>query len=142
MIPFINLSFNEPDITMVDIVDYMGREVKSNTLRLLWDNRIKGDNCQSEANERLFGKPANFGQSYVYTDKVCPTLLTKECSLIHFDRPLLLSKSEVCSISTFPQDYDFGNQKPHYACGMSVPPVMIAQIATRIYEQWLSKINL
>lgn len=43
-------------------------------------------------------------------------------------------------ISTFPQDYNFCGLSPHYICGMSVPPVMMAQIATRIYEQWLSKL--
>ena len=26
-------------------------------------------------------------------------------------------------------------------CGMSVPPIMMAQISSRIYEQWLTPIN-
>ena len=30
--------------------------------------------------------------------------------------------------------------KPHYLIGMSTPPVMMAQISYRIYEQILSKI--
>ena len=54
--------------------------------------------------------------------------------------PKFLAKSEVCCISSFPQDYNFGGQSPHYVCGMSVPPVMMAQVASRIWEQWLSKI--
>lgn len=61
-------------------------------------------------------------------------------SLIPFKQPVYLSTSEVCNISTFPQDYNFCGLSPHYICGMSVPPVMMAQIATRIYEQWLSKL--
>lgn len=36
--------------------------------------------------------------------------------------------------------YDFCGFSPHYICGMSVPPVMMAQVATRVYEQWLSKL--
>ncbi len=44
-------------------------------------------------------------------------------------------------VSSFPQDYDFGTQKPEYICGMSVPPIMIAQIATQVYEQWLTKLT-
>ena len=52
-----------------------------------------------------------------------------------------LSNESVCKVSSFPKDYDFGNQKPYYVCGMSLPPVMIAQIASRVYEQWLSKIK-
>lgn len=61
-------------------------------------------------------------------------------STIPFNKPVYLSKSEVCNASTFPQDYDFCGFSPHYICGMSVPPVMMAQVATRVYEQWLSKL--
>ncbi|MEY4573777.1 MAG: Flavobacterium phage vB FspS tooticki6, partial [Bacteroidota bacterium] len=42
---------------------------------------------------------------------------------------------------SYPLDYDFLKLKPHYLIGMSVPPIMIAQIASEIYEQWLKKIN-
>lgn len=28
-------------------------------------------------------------------------------------------------------------ESPQYVCGMSVPPVMMANIATEVYEQWL-----
>ena len=52
-----------------------------------------------------------------------------------------LSVSDICKVSSFPQDYDFGTQKPEYICGMSVPPIMIAQIATQVYEQWLTKLT-
>ncbi|THC82815.1 DNA (cytosine-5-)-methyltransferase, partial [Bacteroides fragilis] len=40
----------------------------------------------------------------------------------------------------FPQDYHFLNQSPHYICGMSVPPVMMAHVASRIWKYWLSKL--
>jgi len=89
---------------------------------------------------RLYGKGSNFNQSYVYLDKICPTLTGREKCLIHYDKPQYLGKSEVCSISSFPQDYNFAGQSPHYICGMSVPPIMTAQIAKQVYEQWLSKI--
>jgi DNA (cytosine-5)-methyltransferase 1 len=42
---------------------------------------------------------------------------------------------------TYPTDYEFKGNKPQYLIGMSVPPVMTAQIATQIYQQWLSKIK-
>lgn len=140
VLPKIELDFHENAILPEDFTDYGGREVSSPIIRKLWENRMYGDTAQDEANLRLFGKPSNFGQSYVYPDKVCPTLTGKESSLIHFDKPLYLSKHEVDCISTFPQDYDFMDQSPHYICGMSVPPVMMAQVASRVYEQWLSRI--
>lgn len=138
--PRIRLNFNEAPIPISEFADYNGKEIKSKILRKLWDNRIYGDKDQSDANLRLFGKKSNFGQSYVYQHEVCWTLTSKECSIIHYEQPKSLSKKEVCCVSTFPLDYDFMDESPHYICGMSVPPVMMAQIASCVYEQWLSKI--
>ena len=53
---------------------------------------------------------------------------------------ILTNDEEFKLIGTFPLDYDFIENKPQYLIGMSVPPVMTAQIATKIYEQWLSKL--
>lgn len=38
-----------------------------------------------------------------------------------------LHPDDARNISTFPQDYDFGNQSAQYLCGMSVAPVMMAK---------------
>lgn len=139
--PYLDMDFNEEPIMFGECADFIGREVKSKVVRSLWENRQYGDLNQGAANERLYGKVGNFNQTYVYMDKICPTLASKESCLIHFEQPRYLSVGEVCSISSFPQDYNFAGQVPQYICGMSVPPVMMAQVASRIYEQWLSKLN-
>ena len=139
--PYLDMDFNEEPIMFGECADFKGREAKSKVIRLLWENRQSGDINQGNANERLYGKGSNFNQTYVYADRICPTLASKESCLIHFEQPRYLSASEVCCISSFPQDYNFAGQSPQYICGMSVPPVMMAQVASRIYEQWLSKIN-
>ena len=138
--PKIIFEFNEAPILIKEFTDYKGKEIKSKVVRTLWENRQYGDINQGDANLRLYGKPSNFGQSYVYQNEVCWTLTTKECSIIHYDEPRSLSKNEICCVSTFPLDYNFGKESPHYICGMSVPPVMMAQVASCVYEQWLSKI--
>ena len=51
-----------------------------------------------------------------------------------------LFKEELLAASSFPIDYDFGTQKPTYVMGMSVPPLMMASISDRIYEQIISKL--
>jgi DNA (cytosine-5)-methyltransferase 1 len=135
-----NMDFKESIIPFSEVADYSGREIIGKKTRLLWENRKHGDLGQSQANFRLYGKESNFGQSYVYNDRVSPTLTAKEDCLLHYEKPFFLGKSEVCCISSFPQDYNFAGQSPHYVCGMSVPPVMVAQVASQIYEQWLSKI--
>lgn len=140
-VPFLQMEFNEPMIPFGEVVDYSGREVTSKVVRKLWEYRELGDVNQGDANMRLYGKGSNFNQSYVYLDKICPTLASKESCLILFDQPRFLGQSEVCCISSFPQDYNFAGQSPHYVCGMSVPPIMMAQIAYQIHKQWLSKIK-
>jgi len=36
---------------------------------------------------------------------------------------------------TFPEDYDEGKQSIAYICGMSVQPIMIKRIVTRLIEE-------
>jgi DNA (cytosine-5)-methyltransferase 1 len=48
-----------------------------------------------------------------------------------------LSDSEILKISSFPSDYRFNGKSKTFMCGMSVPPVMTAHVALKIYEQWL-----
>ncbi len=73
---------------------------------------------------------------------VVSNTITSQGGYIHFHPklPRQLSKKELCCAGTFPMDYNFNNEKWHYIIGMSVPPVMTAQIATRIYDQWLKVI--
>ena len=51
------------------------------------------------------------------------------------------NNKELCLIGSYPLDYDFSMlKKPIYLIGMSVPPVMTANVATEIYNQWLNKL--
>ena len=139
-IPHLDLAFNETVIPFNDVADGLGDGVDSPKMRQCWELRKDGDLDLSNANYREFGKSGMFNNQYVYPDKVCPTLAARKDCLIRYDIPKYLSATEVCCISSFPQDYNFGGQSPHYVCGMSVPPVMMAQVANQIWEQWLSKI--
>ncbi len=139
-LPRLQMEFKEPIIPFRDVADGLGDGVDSPKMRKCWEARQYGDSDLSGVNEREFGKKAMFNYKYVYLDKVCPTLAARKDCLIRFDIPKYTSKSEVCCVSSFPLDYSFGGQSPHYVCGMSVPPVMMAQIASQIYEQWLLRL--
>ena len=52
-----------------------------------------------------------------------------------------LNSQEYILCGTYPLDYDFQNVEPKYLIGMSVPPVMTAQIANQIKIQWLDEIK-
>ena len=51
-----------------------------------------------------------------------------------------LNTLEYCRIGSYPIDYNFAENNAKYLIGMSVPPVMIAQIANQVYKQWLNKL--
>jgi len=58
-------------------------------------------------------------------------------NLMHHTQKRLMSPLEIILASSWPSDYDFRKQKTNYVCGMSVPPVMMAQVAHQIAIQLL-----
>ncbi len=137
--PGLELKFNEPEILFGEFKDECGRELSDN-MKLVWNKRINGDADMRAAYFREFNKEKYFSQNYIYSNQISKTLTSHEDSLVLFDSPRYTSKIEACKIGSYPIDYDFGKLKPHYLIGMSVPPVMTAQISTEIYNQWLNKI--
>jgi DNA (cytosine-5)-methyltransferase 1 len=69
---------------------------------------------------------------------ISPTIVADDGGgiMIHYDGERYCSDDEYKQIGTYPMDYNFKKIKPKYLIGMSVPPVMTAQIATEIYNQW------
>ena len=141
--PELKLEFNGEQIAYKEFADYLGEPI-TEYAKKAWDARKEGDNNIAESKARVQGmKVSDMNTGYVYEDKVCQTLTAKgrHGSLL-FSKPIRLSKSEFCNIGSYPQDYNFTNNNQWgYLIGMSVPPVVMAQIASRIYEQWLSKIQ-
>ena len=70
-----------------------------------------------------------------------PATLTAGGRLYHYRLHKGISDREICLIGSFPLDYNFGSKNRQWFVGMSVPPVMMAQISHQIHQQWLSKIN-
>ena len=140
ILPELNLVFNEPEIKYSEFADYEGENI-TEYAKKAWDNRKYGDNNIAESKARCGMKVSDMNTGYVYEDKVCQTLTAKgrHGSLL-FSKPIRLSKAEFCNVGTYPQDYDFAKTGWGYLIGMSVPPVMTANIATEIYSQWLSKL--
>lgn len=137
--PKLNLEFKETKIKFKEFIDGNGRDLSEN-MKIVWEQRKEGDAAMDAAYMREHNKVKYFSQGFLYKDKVCKTITSHEDSLVLFDYPKYTSKDEVCKIGTFPLDYNFLKNKPHYIIGMSVPPLMTGKIAEQIYKQWLSKI--
>ena len=83
-------------------------------------------------------KGSYFNEVKAHPEKVLPTLRASGLPYDHKEERTLFD-NEVRMAGAYPLDYDFKGKKPIYFVGMSVPPVMTAQIATRIKEQWFDK---
>lgn len=131
--PSLNLDFNEKVIPFKAIERTENKHNDLSDLQLgLWLKCSEGESF-SKYHEKGF----MFGYTKVSSSKPLPTLTTKGDSLKHYNIPRELNTKEWVLSSTFPTDYKNCHK---YILGMSVPPVMTAQISSRIYEQWLSKI--
>ena len=139
--PKINLQFNEKKIVWGDVIDQNDNiETLSKLDGELWEKRQVGDVDLSNISLRERNILSRFNAKFLYKEKVANTITGGEQCVL-FDKKRNRNKQELCDCGTYPHDYNFLTNKPEYLIGMSVPPVMTAQIATRIYEQWLSKIN-
>jgi DNA (cytosine-5)-methyltransferase 1 len=75
-----------------------------------------------------------FNSIITYDDGVMQTVAGDHGQLFDYTAKSKVSEKSVANASTFPQDYNFGSGKAAYICGMSVPPVMIKRIVTRLIE--------
>ena len=130
----LNMSFIYKPIPFGIIKSQEGTEIKSETLNTLISYSKYGDRNLENACMRCRGKSSFFNYCFVYDDQVAPTI-TAHCNNIRWDLKTYLSKQDIVSIATFPQDYNFLSDSfdnVAYVCGMSVPPIMIKRVAERI----------
>lgn len=57
----------------------------------------------------------------------------------HYKYPRVLNNKELILGGSFPEDYNFSNLNPVYVIGMSVPPIMMAQVSYQVYLQLIRK---
>ena len=138
-LPKIEMEFNEKSILFGEIREIKGKLKTSDRQNLLLENFIEGDKSIEDINQRLFNKCSGFNATIQYDKNVLSTIDSKSEMYRAFDR-LHLTETEFMKGGSFPLDYNYYKVQSHYLIGMSVPPVMTAQIASRIYEQWLSKL--
>ena len=141
-LPKLQLSFNEPPILYKEFRSETGKRFSDENsltqIRLLarkpGDKKVY-DILKNNNNDKL----GSFS-SQICNDNDVPPTLTSGGVFVRMYDGLKLTTEDIIHIQTFPEDYNFLNQSPQYICGMSVPPVMMAQIASQVYEQWLRRL--
>ena len=128
----LRLDFNEKPVLYKEIEDgSVGKPITGETLEL-WNKCPMGNSLS-----KIHPKGHYFGSYKISPDIVSNTIIATDSSpILHYSNPNSLSNSDFCKIGTYPLDYNFKTLKPKYLIGMSVPPIMTAQIAHQIWLQW------
>lgn len=136
-LPKLVLSFDEKAVLFGQIRDKS--ELKQDLTEVqkgLWNRQKPTDKTLADVRKEANG----FTDNLIGDADVCPTI-TSGGKFLCKDKPRWFNGSEFCQCGTYPLDYKFMALEPQYLIGMSVPPVMTAQIAHQIWLQWLSQIK-
>jgi len=133
----LTLKFDEEPIPFKEIRHNgaSGYEELTEWGKKLWEARLPSEKSLGEVSKRVRGKNSGYTWGIVDDHRVCPTIHSGPATVCGAEKRLI-SVREMRLCSSFPADYRFYNLDPRYVMGMSVPPVMMAQIATKIREQW------
>ena len=127
----LNMTFNYEPVKYCDIEMGEHKE-KKGVIAEVSKFAKYGEGDLRNAAQRHIGRIAYFGEAVLWKDRVCPTIKASGGYIRVENKGYIINEEEIVNAQTFPQDYDFLTQNKKYICGMSVPPVMIKRIATRL----------
>ena len=137
-LPKLDLNFKEPEIPFKDIADNEDKTIKDNTkISTFWDLVSFGKSFS-----KAHPKGSFFNDDKSDPNRALPTMTADAGhGSWHYAIKRPINNLEAKRAGSYPLDYNFLKLKAKYLIGMSVPPVMTAQIANQIRIQWLDKIK-
>lgn len=133
----IDMSFNYEPIRYGEIKEGNGGEINKNTQRYkMLSIATVNDKAIGDVLLRIGEKERCFNDKIIWDEDVFNTVTAKACYMRGVEKTNV-SIQDIINAQTFPRDYIF---IPHtfnnvsYICGMSVPPIMIKRIVTRLIE--------
>lgn len=131
----LKLAFNEPIVRFGDVRGAEGIAPNPGTVVANLAKYITpGDRTLQDVALRVQRKAAYFSYTINHDENPAHTITANGTIIRGFDKKFM-TKDDIVACQAFPQDYDFRSCQPQYVCGMSVPPVMMANIAAEVYEQ-------
>lgn len=135
-LPKLRLEFDEKPILFGEVRSEKGEPLKDGLYKTLLSKRQRCDDTIEDIRTRIgAGGSGGFNCIVNWDDEVAKTHPSSGCYFRGCDGENC-SKEDIVNVSTFPQDYDFGQGGARFMCGMCVPPVMAAQVASQIAGQW------
>ena len=129
-LPKLELKFNEDAIVYNQIENEIIENKIANCDLQYWKICENGKSIAS-----VHPKGNRFNSIKLHPNQVVNTIASGS-ELYHYSIQKALSNNELKLAGSYPLDYNFKKIEPKYLIGMSVPPVMTAQVATEIYNQW------
>lgn len=133
----LDMSFNYAPVTYGMIKEGEGEPINTETQTyLLLSLATEDDKRIADVYKRIGEKERQFGTKIAWDHNILQTL-TANLEYLRGVEKTKISTMDIIHAQTFPEDYDFNSSSWNdvaYICGMSVPPVMIKRIVTRLIE--------
>ena len=131
----LDMSFNYEPITYGEIKEGEGGQPSRKAKQLL-QIASESDKSLGDIVMRTEKRVSMFNIAVVWDDDICPTIHNH--GFYGGNDKVKFSIEDYRNAQTFPKDYQFENAaQASYICGMSVPPIMIKRIVTRLIESGL-----
>lgn len=135
---FIDMSFNYVPVTYGEIKYGEGCYINPETEVYRWLVLAKPEDKRLDDTIIRLGEKAKlFNHRICWPDRVMQTI-TAAGGIYRGEEKTRVSVEDIISGQSFPQDYRFPDRKlttVQYICGMSVPPVMMKRVVTRLIDQ-------
>jgi DNA (cytosine-5)-methyltransferase 1 len=129
---WIDMSFNYKPIIFGAIKDGEGGKPSEKASQLL-KIATTTDKSLGDIVARTENRTSMFNVAVVWDDDICPTIHNH--GFYRGNDKVKFSLEDYRNAQTFPSDYMFDSiSQAAYICGMSVPPIMIKRIVTRLIE--------
>lgn len=134
----LDMVFNYEPVFFKLIKEGIGTKIPENTTtRKYLKIATEADKSIKDIHVRLGVKAKCFTDRICWDDDVLPTIKANT-KMYRGKEQTRVSNEDIINASTFPQDYIFSRNSMSatgYVCGMSVPPIMMKRVVTRLIEQ-------
>ncbi len=133
---YLDMSFNYEPILFGEAKEGVGYNIKGRLHNLLL-LALPDEKDMGEVTTRVEGKRSCFNQKIIHDNDVMCTIPAGHNCIWRFTEKTKISRQDIVNCCTFPRDFDFIQNtfaNVNYICGMSVPPIMIKRVVTRLIE--------
>ncbi len=135
-LPKVKLEFDEKLIPLCELENIVGKRISDFNFNKYYKYKKNTDTGFRAISARKYNKVTQFNTQLIALNNVVYTIISSGGGkVVLHHTPHELSDQGLIQVGTFPIDFNFNGTNVKYLIGMSVPPVMTAQIATKIKEQ-------